>query len=101
MLEAGRAWLPLKDCKTSEISRKLHDGISSNQAETVVIIIESSGSEGSTAHIIDNTYKQLKSTTDFYKHLISKISNESLGYVTLDPNELLVKDYLMRAIHPS
>ncbi|KAL0146444.1 hypothetical protein V8B55DRAFT_1296613, partial [Mucor lusitanicus] len=29
-------------------------------------------------HIIDDTYKQMKSTTDFYKHLISKYSMCSL-----------------------
>ncbi|KAK4516824.1 Ubiquitin fusion degradation protein 4 [Mucor velutinosus] len=175
LLETKRVWLPLKDFRVTGITRKLHDGILSNKAETIAIILESSGSEHSTAHIIDDTYKQLKSTSDFYKYLISKytmgslqtlmaikipcvtiisncltlclttihnehkwkyvevrscviptntkerkawikafeflacledvvnlslksieqLENESLGYTTLDSNEILVKDYLM------
>ncbi|KAL9559572.1 hypothetical protein MBANPS3_000357 [Mucor bainieri] len=81
MAESRRVWLPLSNYQASGISRKLHDGILANQAETVAVIIESSGltcssksSEANTSHIIDDTYKQLKSTSDFLKHLSSKYS---------------------------
>lgn len=43
MMESRRVCLPLNDYKASAISRKLHDGILANQAETVAVIIEFSG----------------------------------------------------------
>jgi hypothetical protein len=43
MLESRLVWLPLNNYKASGISRKLHDGILADRAETVAVIIESSG----------------------------------------------------------
>ncbi|CEI91171.1 hypothetical protein RMCBS344292_05469 [Rhizopus microsporus] len=41
-------------------------------------MLESSGSEAITPHIIDDTYKQLKSTYDFLKCIINKHKMGSL-----------------------
>ncbi|KAG2202666.1 hypothetical protein INT47_002098, partial [Mucor saturninus] len=120
-----RVWLPLKDFRASGITRKLHDGILTNEAETIAIILESSGSEAA-PHVVDDTYKQLKSSSDFLKHIITKailaiysqiaaiyflaflkhivegslaeidrLEDESLGYIDLGSDEVLVKDFFI------
>ncbi|CEP08047.1 hypothetical protein [Parasitella parasitica] len=77
-MESRRVWLPLKDFRASGITRKLHDGILTNKAETIAVILESSGSEVVSPHIIDDTYKQLKSSSDFLKYIITKYKMGSL-----------------------
>ncbi|KAI8643339.1 hypothetical protein BD408DRAFT_342608 [Parasitella parasitica] len=78
LIETRRVWLPLKDFRVSGINRKLHDGILTNEVETLTVILESSGSEASTPHTIDDTYKQLKSTSNFLKYIITKYKMGSL-----------------------
>ncbi|KAI7897121.1 uncharacterized protein EV154DRAFT_580725 [Mucor mucedo] len=70
--------LLLKDFRASGITRKLHDGFLTNEAETIAIILESSGAEA-TPHVVDDTYKQLKSSSDFLKYIITKYK---MGSVT-------------------
>ncbi|KAI7897115.1 uncharacterized protein EV154DRAFT_490493 [Mucor mucedo] len=78
LVESRRVWLPLKDFRVSGINRKLLDGILTNEAETLAVMLESSGSEATTPHSIDDTYKQLKSTSDFMKYIIAKYKVGSL-----------------------
>ncbi|KAI8065063.1 hypothetical protein BDF21DRAFT_388859 [Thamnidium elegans] len=85
LVESRRVWLPLKDFRVSGINRKLLDGILTNEAETLAVMLESSGlkyslnrSEATTLHSIDDTYKQLKSTSDFMKYIIAKYKVGSL-----------------------
>ncbi|KAI8883853.1 hypothetical protein K501DRAFT_183705 [Backusella circina FSU 941] len=78
LVKPRRVWLPLKDFRVSGINRKLHDGILTNKAETLAVILKSSGSEVTTLHTIDDTYKQLKSTSYFLKSIITKYKMGSL-----------------------
>ncbi|KAG1376452.1 hypothetical protein G6F61_007589 [Rhizopus arrhizus] len=70
LVELRRIWLPLKDFWVSGINKKLLDGILTNEAESMAIMLKSSGSELNVTHTIDDTYKQLKSTSDFLKSKI-------------------------------
>ncbi|OAD77562.1 hypothetical protein PHYBLDRAFT_141443 [Phycomyces blakesleeanus NRRL 1555(-)] len=54
--------LPMDDFRVPGINRKLLDGILTNEAKTLAIMLESSRSEDIASHNIDDTYKQLKST---------------------------------------
>ncbi|GAN02977.1 hypothetical protein MAM1_0032d02427 [Mucor ambiguus] len=98
LVESRRVWLPLKDFRASGINRKLLDGILSNEQETMAVIEESSGYVSgfqntsnselrlpfffdraeSTSHNVDDTFKQLKSTSDFLKYIMSKYKAAAL-----------------------
>jgi hypothetical protein len=65
-------WVPLKDYRATGVNRKLLDGIIVNTGETSAILIESSGSEENFEHSIDDTYKQMKGSSDFLKALMCK-----------------------------
>ncbi|KAG2191192.1 hypothetical protein INT46_004939 [Mucor plumbeus] len=85
IVEPRRVWLPLRDFRVFGINKKLLDGILTNEAETLAVMLESSGlkyflnkSEATTPHSIDDTYKQLKSTSDFLKYIIAKYKMGSL-----------------------
>lgn len=65
--------------RTSGVNRKLHEGLDThNEEESLVIIMESFGSENDVNHTIEETYKQVINTSDFLKSIICKYK---LGYL--------------------
>lgn len=68
--------LPLKFFRTSGVNRKLHEGSDThNEEESLVIIMESFGSENDVNYI---TYKQVINSSDFLKSIICKYKLGSL-----------------------
>lgn len=43
IVEPRRVWLPLRDFRVFGINKKLLDGILTNEAETLAVMLESSG----------------------------------------------------------
>ncbi|KAF1796376.1 hypothetical protein FB192DRAFT_1347697 [Mucor lusitanicus] len=92
---------------------QLDDGILANQAETMAVIIKSSGGSKwkfvkARSCIVPATITEKKACIKVFELLacleevvqssletIGQLEDESLGCITLSPDEILVKDYLM------